>query len=46
MSIALGNESMADYVLKVETNFDWTSIVGGGCSGLEIDQVASIDVLG
>jgi len=46
LSTILKDEPIANHVLKVETNLDWIAIVGGGCSGLEIDQVASIEVLG
>ena len=46
LSTVLKDESMVDHVLKVEINLDWTAIVGSGCSGLELDQVASIEVLG
>jgi len=38
LSTTWWDEPMADYVLKVEINLDWTTIVGGGCIGLELDK--------
>ena len=35
-----------DHVLKVETKPDWIAIAGGGCIGLELDKVSSIEVVG